>query len=224
MSDKCVKNPTAVEELFSAWDAPEDMTSRWECPDTRWQSSPSALTDLLAQVLQQYFSDPLNFTNDEVRALIQSQKPFVTQMTHIDPKNAGQLPKIAVEFTGSQQDERRFGRDNQIDYNIYNSTGTFFTVWRVQLRVDIIAKNKREAILLGESVCRLFNHHRTTVMQMLAAYDLVISQFQGAQVLGENAANGFQTSLGLTITAPDKWYLSEAAPRLKRISNSIYRE
>ena len=214
-------NPESIENLFSAWDEPQDITQRWECPDYTWQSSPSRLTNILTRVLKQYFSDPSNFTNDELRQLVTNQKPVVTQMTHIDPEEVGELPKIAVQFMGAQMEERRFGKDNRVAYNIRNSTETFFTAWQVQHQFEIVTAVKREAILLGEAVCQLLNHYRTVLLQMLAAYDCKVTQFSGVKVLGEDAVNGFQTNIGLLTIAPDKWYLAENAPRLKRINYNL---
>lgn len=214
-------NPESIENLFSAWDEPQDITQRWECPDYTWQSSPSRLTNILTRVITQYLSDPNNFPNDELRDMLSAQTPIVTQMTHIDEKEAGQLPKVAVQFAGSKLEERRFGWDNRIEYNIHNSTGTFYTAWHIQHKIEIVARTKREALLLGEAICQLMNHYRTVLMKMLVAHDFKVTQFQGAQVLGEDAANGFMTSLGLLTIAPDKWYLAETAPRLKRINYNL---
>lgn len=216
-------NPSAVENLFSAWDTPEDRTKSWDCPNLSWQSSPLVLTSLLTKILKQYFSNPDNFTNPELRKMLESRTPEITQLDQWNAKNTGKLPKIAVEFVASAPDNRQFGDNNRTNYNIHNSTGEYYRVWNVQHRIDLVAQTKRETLLLGEAACRLFNHYQSVIADELAAHRFEVTQFQGAQLVGDDSSSRacWQASIGLTTLAPDRWYLTETAPRLKRILSNL---
>lgn len=221
--DNCpAKNPEAIENLFPDWITPEDRTRAWRCPDISWQSSPLILTDILTKILKEYFSDPSNFPENELRELLKSRLPIITQFQSADGKTAGQKPRIGIDFVTSQMDERSFGQYNQTGYNIHNSTGDFFTLWKIQHKVEIVANAKRECLVLGEAVCRLFNHYRTVILGILKAADFKVVQFQGASLVSEEDPSlGYQASLGLLTTAYDTWCLTEVAPRLKRINYKI---
>lgn len=221
--DNCpVKNPDAIEALFPAWIKPEDRSQDWKCPDLSWQSSPLILTDILAKILKEYFADAKDSPNNELRELLQSSTPIITQFQAYDAKTAGQKPRIGLDFVNAQLDERAFGRYNQIDYNDNNSTGTFFTLWHIQHKVEIVATTKRECLVLGEAVCRLFNHYRTVILDMLKANDFKAVQFQGANLVSEEDTSlGYQATLSLVTIAPDKWYLTEVAPRVNKFKYNI---
>ena len=221
--DNCqIKNPDSVEALFPDWIQPEDRSQDWKCPDLSWQSSPLILTDILAKILKEYFADAKDSSNNELRELLQASTPIITQFQAYDAKTAGQKPRIGLDFVSAQLDETSFGRYNQTDYNLHNSTGTFFTRWNIQHKVEIVATTKRECLILGEAVCRLFNHYRTVILDMLKAHDFKVVQFQGANLISEeDVSMGFQASLGLVTIAPDTWYLTEVAPRLKTVKYNI---
>ena len=221
--DKCPpKNPDAIQDLFPDWITPEDRSHDWQCPDLSWQSSPLILTDMLAKIIKEYFATAKTTDNDELRKLLQDSTPVVTQFQSYNAKTTGQKPRIGLDFVSAQMDERSFGQYNQTDYNINNSTGTFFTRWTIQHKVEIVAASKRECLVLGEAVCRLFNHYRTVILGMLKAHDFKVVQFQGATLISEEDTSlGFQASLGLVTIAPDTWYLTEVAPRLKTVKYNI---
>lgn len=215
MNDCAPKNPESVSGLFSG--TPENR--QWGCPDLSWQSSPIAIGAVFTNILKQYFSDATRFTNGELRALIEARKPLVTTLDQADASQTGRLPQIAVTFVSSEPEEKPFGRNNQIDYNMRNSTGTFFTMWSIQHHVEILAKSRREAALLGEAVCMLFHHFRTTIQQMLEAHAVHVVKFQGPQLVKEDG--NYLASVDLLTRTLDKWYLAEAAPRLKRIHHNL---
>lgn len=222
MSDNCKpSNPSQLEELFPAWSTPQDIRDRWSCESTAWQASPTRATDTLLTVLSSYFADPMNFTDPEVRKLVQDSDLEITALTHIDPTKTGKLPRIIVDFTDSKASNKRFGRDNCTSYNIHNSTASYYTEWTLQHQIIILAGAKREAILLGETVCKLFTHFREPIKEALSAAELQIAGMSGVQVLGEDAQNGFQVAVGIATHIPDTWNLVEAAARTKRIQFAI---
>ena len=221
--NKCPpRNDPKIEALFAGFDNPEDLTRRWLCPNVTWQSSPMAITSVITKLIAQYLGDPARFTNETIRTMLQDAAPVVRQLDSSDPKTAGQLPKVIVEFEGSSPVEKDFGKNNLIGYNIHNSKGTFYTAWNVQNRVDIVAKTKHESMLLSEALCFLFAHYKTVIMNILQCHDFRVTRFVGAKLVNEEMPDlGFRASLSLMTIAPDGWHLVEAAPRLKRVMTTI---
>lgn len=217
--NKCPpRNDPQIEALFAGFDNPEDLTHRWECPNVSWQSSPMAITSVITKLVSQYLGDPTRFPNETLRNMLIASTPVVRQLDNSDPKTAGQLPKIVIEFEGSAPVERDFGKNNRIDYNIHNSKGTYYSAWNVQNKVDIVAKTKHEAMLLAEALCFLFAHYKTVIMKILQCHDFRVTRFTGAKLVNEELPDlGFKASLDLITIAPDGWHLVEAAPRLKRV-------
>lgn len=216
------KNPQVYEELFKNWDTkPEDRTNKWRCPDISWQSSPLALTSILAKIMDQYLHDVTNFTDSDLRRVVTSNDLKVTQLDKVDYKAEGALPRVGINFISSTMSQELFGRNNQTGYNINNSTGSYYTTWTLEHSVTIVAATRRESMLLAEALCKLFSHYKTVIQKMLEAHDFRVTQFQGAQSVSEDGSFGYKSVLGLTTIAPDRWYLTEVSPRLKRVQCSI---
>ena len=213
MSDCPVKNP---DEIFIG-NSPENRT-HVGCPNISWQSSPLAITAVFAKLLTEYFGDPSNFVNTELRNLIKSGSPVITQLDSSNAKETGKLPRISVEFEGSELANMEFAGKNSLGYNIHNSQEGFYVVWNIQHKIEIVAATKRAVLLLSEEVCKLFTHYRKAIIAALNAHNFKVVRLAGSKsVSEEDSSRGYIASIDLLTVAPDHWYVVDISPRLKRV-------
>lgn len=213
-------NNADVENLFY-WNNPEDRTeicTNRKAEISNINRSPVKLVEYFTVLLRDYFSDPNNIQDDNVRNLLISKKIIVDTMASIDTDVSGSYPKIIVEFCGKQA-QQNFAIDNEWDYNIHNSSAGYYSHWQVGIAVHVIGNTLQETLLIAEEANNFLHCFQTTIRDALGLKRCQITEMSKPQYLEEsNAQKAYVCSISLTLVVPHVWYTVEQNPILKRVT------
>lgn len=224
MTDNCPDiNNENIEELFY-WNQPEDRTeicSNRESEVSNVNKNPVKIVSYITTLLKDYFSDPNNIQDDDVREIITSKGIKVLPMSAVDTDVAGSLPKIAVEFCGKQA-QQNFAINNQWHYNMHNSSAGYYSHWQIGIAVHVIGNTLNETLLVAEEANNFLHCFQTVIRDALGLKRCQITEMSKAQYLEESTAQkAYLCSVSLVLIAPHVWFTTAQYPKLKRVTFNL---
>ena len=214
-----VNNPD-VDSLFY-WNKPEDRTeicSNRQAEVSNLNRNPVKLVEYFTLLLRDFFSDPNNVQDDNVRELLLTKNIIVDTMSTVDTDTSGSIPKIIVEFCGKQA-QQNFAINNEWDYNIHNSSAGYYSHWQIGIAVHVIGNTLQETLLIAEEANNFLHCFQTTIRDALGLKRCQITEMSKPQYLEEsNAQKAYLCSISLTLVVPHVWYIVSQYPKLKRVT------
>ena len=214
-------NPPEVEELFHWNTEPEDRTSTKEqiCKNSaNWAGNSVKLVEFFVTAISDYFSDPNNIIDDDVRKLIISKDVFVASMATSNTNMSGRLPRIVIEFCGKQA-QQNFAFKNQTGYNIHNSSEDFYSHWQIGLTAHVIGNTLNETLLIAEEVNNFLHYFQWMICKAANLLRCQVAEMSKPQYLEDNnGQKAYLCDLSFTAVVANHWKVIEKAPRLKRVT------
>ena len=213
-------NNQEVEDLFH-WNTPEDRTEI--CTNRATEISninrnPVKLVEYFTVLLRDFFSDPNNIQDDNVREIVIKKGILIDTMASIDTNTAGVLPKIVVEFCGKQA-QQNFALNNQWGYNLNNSSAGYYSHWQIGIAVHVIGNTLQETLLIAEEANNFLHCFQSKIREALGLKRCQITEMSKPQYLEESTTQkAYLCSISLTVVAPHVWHIVQQYPRLKRVT------
>lgn len=221
-------NNENVESLFY-WNTPEDKTidkCKLTC-NNDWHNNSVYVTAYFVQILRDYFSDPNNIHDSNVREIVINKPILVQTMSSIDTDTAGDMPKIYVEF-GGKQAQQNFAIRNSYSYNIHNSSEQFYSHWQMGISIHVIGNTLNESLLIAEEACNLIHFFQVDICKNAGFMRCQVAEMSKPQYLEDSTSQkAYLCTVSLSVVSPCTWQLTQQAPVLKRVTfkpkaNNIY--
>lgn len=208
------KNCASVENLFSAWDEPEDRNESFQCRNDIVDFP--YIVNYLKAFTESMFTH-LEYFDPAVQSMLESSTPYVSVMSNAESADTDKLPSVIIEFSGAEV-KQDFGFDACMSYNLKNSTGTYLSRWNSAYSIHVIARNRYEAFLLGTGLARCFVSAKKLFKDVLHLITCQVSSVGKATPRSESSPNlGYIVPITLSMTSEEIRDVIEIAPVLKKV-------
>ena len=183
-----------------------------------WAGNPVKLTEYFVTLLKDYFSDPNNINDSNIRDLIINKDIFVASMATSNTNMSGRLPRIVIEFCGKQA-QQNFAINNKLSYNIHNSSADFYSHWQIGMTAHVIGNTLNETLLIAEEVSKFLHYFQYIICKEANLLRCQVAEMSKPQYLEDNnGQKAYLCDISFTVVVANNWKVIEQAPRLKRVT------